>query len=72
MRTFAVLVERDEDGVYVAHVPALPGCHTQGKTLPEVERRVREAIRLYLDVARMRRTPVSRNRFVGAHLVEVP
>jgi predicted RNase H-like HicB family nuclease len=71
MRTFAVLVEQDEDGIFVAHVPALPGCHTQGRTLVEVDRRVREAIRLCLDVARRRRAPVTQNKFIGAHLVEV-
>jgi len=71
MRKFSVLVEQDEDGVYVAHVPSLPGCHTQGKSLAVVEKRIEEAIKLYLEVARKRRTPVQQNRFVGAHLVEV-
>ena len=33
---FAVVVERDEDGYYVASVPELPGCHTQAKTLDEL------------------------------------
>lgn len=45
---FAVLIERDEDGVYVATAPALPGCHTQAKTLPELDERIREAIALCL------------------------
>lgn len=46
-----VLLERDEDGFYVASVPALPGCHTQARTLPALRKRVREAISLCLEVA---------------------
>lgn len=47
---FRVLVERDEDGVFVASVPSLPGCHTQGKTYEEVMGRIKEAVELYLEV----------------------
>ena len=42
------MVERDEDGVYVASVPELPGCHTQAKTLDQLTKRVKEAITAYL------------------------
>lgn len=49
---YKVIIERDEDGRYVASVPALPGCHTQGKTMQELQRNVRDAIRLCLEVAR--------------------
>jgi len=49
---FKVVIERDEDGYFVASVPALPGCHTQAKTLPQLMERVRDAIRLCLEVAR--------------------
>ena len=44
-----VIIERDEEGFYVASVPQLPGCHTQARSLDEVKQRVREAIELYLD-----------------------
>lgn len=50
MREFSVIVERDEDGFYVATVPALPGCHTQAKSLDKLQVRIREAIALCLDV----------------------
>ena len=43
---FKVLIEQDEDGVFVASVPAIPGCHTQGKTYEEVIENVKEAIEL--------------------------
>lgn len=46
---FKVLIEQDEDGLYVASVPELPGCYTQGKTLEEVRKRIREVIQLVLE-----------------------
>jgi len=49
-RVFDVVVERDEEGIYVASVPALPGCHTQARSLDELMERVREAIALCLEV----------------------
>jgi predicted RNase H-like HicB family nuclease len=50
MREFTVVIEQDGDGVYVASVPELPGCHTQAETLDELNRRIKEAIELYLEV----------------------
>ena len=50
MREFTVVIEQDEDGIYVASVPELPGCHTQAETLDELNRRIKEAIELYLEV----------------------
>lgn len=46
---YRVLIQQDEDGVYVAEVPALPGCISQGKTRTEVLQNVKEAIAGYLD-----------------------
>ena len=42
--SYSVFYEEAEEGGYVAVVPALPGCHTQGETLEETEQNVREAI----------------------------
>jgi len=47
-RKFTVLIERDEEGYYVATVPALRGCHTQAKTLDTLMKRVRDAIEVCL------------------------
>ncbi|MEM3041653.1 MAG: type II toxin-antitoxin system HicB family antitoxin [Nitrososphaerota archaeon] len=67
---FAVVVERDEDGYFVASVPDLPGCHTQARTLDELMKRVREAIEVYLEVEGVSgREGVE---VVGFQLVEVP
>ena len=50
-REFNVVIERDEDGFYVASVPALPGCHTQARTREELDGRIAEAIELCLEDA---------------------
>ena len=49
-RQFDVVIERDEEGFYVASVPQLPGCHIQARSLDQVMERVREAIALCLEV----------------------
>ena len=46
---YRVLIEQDEDGVFVAEVPSLPGCVSQGGTREEAVSNVREAISLYLE-----------------------
>jgi predicted RNase H-like HicB family nuclease len=48
-RKFTVLIERDEEGYYVATVPSLRGCHTQAKTLDKLMKRTREAIAVCRD-----------------------
>lgn len=66
MREFNVVIEQDEDGYFVASVPALRGCHTQAKSLDVLMKRIREAIELCLEVEE----PVS-NQFVGVQRVAV-
>lgn len=75
---FNVIVERDEDDYFVATVPALPGCHTQARTLAELDRRVKEAIALCLSVARSNpryrrqlRLAIPRPSFIGIQTVAV-
>lgn len=48
---FRVIIEQDENGVFVASVPAIPGCHTQGDTYEEALKNVGEAIKVCLDEA---------------------
>ena len=50
IREFNVVIEKDEDGYFVASVPALRGCHTQAKSLDVLINRVKEAIHLCLIV----------------------
>jgi predicted RNase H-like HicB family nuclease len=66
---FTVIIEKDEDGLYVASVPALPGCHTQAKDLDELDERIKEAIILCLEVNESENE--YKTSFVGVHEVEV-
>ncbi len=65
---FNVLIEQDEDGIYVARVPEIEGCYTQGKTLQEVLERIKEAIELCLEADKENINPM---RFVGIQRVQV-
>lgn len=55
---FRIIVEPDEDGVFVATVPSLPGCVSQGATRAEALRNVREAIEGYVESLRVRDEPI--------------
>jgi len=55
----AVIIERDEDGVYVAECPAIPGCISQGKTYDEALANVKEAIELCLEVRKEEGLPLT-------------
>jgi predicted RNase H-like HicB family nuclease len=46
---FTVLIEQDEDGIYVAKIPEIEGCYTQGKTIEEVLIRIKEAAEVCLE-----------------------
>ena len=46
---YRVLIEQDEDGMFVAEVPSLPGCVSQGETREEATGNIKEAIELYLE-----------------------
>jgi predicted RNase H-like HicB family nuclease len=66
-REFNVLVERDEAGWYVASVPALPGCHTQARSLDELMIRAKEAIEAYIEAGE----ESSSLEFVGVQRISV-
>lgn len=51
MKTYRVAYERDESGWWVASARGLRGCHTQGRTVDEARRRIREAMALFIDDA---------------------
>jgi predicted RNase H-like HicB family nuclease len=65
-KEFSVVIERDEDGYFVASVPALRGCHTQAKSLDVLMKRIKEAIELCLESE----DPVA-NEFIGVQRVAV-
>jgi len=71
MREFDVVLLEDETGGYVAIVPALPGCHTQGDTLAEVMENVKEAIDLYVEtLTESEKQDLLKQRVVGIQKVK--
>ena len=54
---YRVLIEQDEDGVFVAEVPSLPGCVSQGQTRQEAIENAKEAIQAYLESLAARGEP---------------
>jgi len=48
---FKIIISQDEDGIFLAQCPAIPGCHSEGGTYEEAEKNIKEAIELCLQVA---------------------
>ncbi len=68
-QTFHVIIEKDEDGAYVGRAPQLRGCVSQGDTLDELMKNMKEAIELYLEVETEKKD--NGVKFVGIQEVEV-
>jgi len=66
---YRVVIEQDEDGVYVAEAPALPGCISQGRTRAEAIDNVKEAIAAYLESLQAHGEPVPPS--ISEEVVEV-
>ena len=68
VRNYTVLIEQDEDGIYVAKVPDIPGCYTQGKTVQQAMERIKEAIQVCLESDNEEQPQM---RFIGLQQIEV-
>ncbi len=68
---FKVRLEKDEDGMWVATVPSLPGCISQGHTATQARKNVREAIALHLKSLAEDGVPIRRRRGVVETVVAV-
>jgi predicted RNase H-like HicB family nuclease len=55
---FQATIEPDEDGVFVAHCPSLPGCISQGATREEAQANIKEAITGYLKSLKKNGEPI--------------
>jgi predicted RNase H-like HicB family nuclease len=66
---YRVLIEVDEDGMFVAQVPSLPGCLSQGETRKEALKNIEEAIAVYLESLQAYDEPIPPSIF--EELVEV-
>ncbi len=67
-KQFSVVIERDQEGYYVASVPSLQGCHTQAKSLDELVVRIRDAIELCIEVEGNALDPLD---FIGVQQVSI-
>jgi antitoxin HicB len=67
---YRVLIEQDEDGVFVAQVPSLPGCISQGQTRGEALENAREAIAAYLESLQKHDEPIP--PAITEEVIEVP
>ena len=71
MHEFDVVIVEDETGGYIAFVPALLGCHTQGETLGELKNNAKEAIELYIEtLTEEEKKGLLRQRVVGIQKVK--
>ena len=55
---FRILIEQDEDGIFVAECPSLPGCISQGKSRKEVLENIQDAVRGYLESLKKHDEPI--------------
>lgn len=69
-KTFDVVIEKDEDGWFIADVPSLPGCHTQGETKEDVLKNIKEAILLYLEVVEEKKIKERKNSSLQNTFIE--
>ncbi len=68
---FSVIIEKDEDGFFVADCPDLQGCHTQGKTLEEAITNIRDAIKLNLKILKEEKQVIPRFEPVSMTSLEI-
>ncbi|MBW1811722.1 MAG: type II toxin-antitoxin system HicB family antitoxin [Deltaproteobacteria bacterium] len=55
---YRVIIEQDEDSIFIAEVPALPGCISQGNTRSEAIKNILEAIEVYLESLKAHGEPI--------------
>ena len=68
IQDFLVVIEQDKDGWFVAKVPSIQGCFTQGKTVDQALERIKEAIQVCLEAEKL---DLPEMKFVGVQKVEV-
>ncbi len=69
--SFSVIYEEAPEGGYVAFVPTLPGCHSQGETIEEAEKNIQEAIELYLESLSAHHEDIPKERRVFQSKVDI-
>lgn len=71
---YRIIIEQDEDGVFVASVPALQGCYTEGDTFEEVVKNIEDVIKLHVSARKARGLVPddSHTEFVGIKNLAIP
>jgi len=67
---FRILIEEDEDGVFVAECPSLPGCVSQGATRSEALENIKDAIQGYLESLKKHDDPIPPS--IQEEIIEIP
>jgi predicted RNase H-like HicB family nuclease len=65
---FIITITRDEDGMYIAECPAIPGCVSQGKTEKEAQKNIQDAIKECIEVRAEKGMPLT----IATKQIEVP
>ena len=65
---FTVLIEQDDDGIFVAKVPDIDGCYTQGKTVEQAMERIKEAIQVCIEGDKSR---LPHMKFIGLQQIQI-
>ncbi len=68
VQKYTLIIEKDEAGWLISEVVELPGCHTQAKSMDELLKRTKEAIKAYLETEDV---PKITETFVGVQQIEV-
>jgi len=69
--SFPIIITQDQDGMYFARLPLLPGCHTQAKSLSVLLKRIKEAATLCAEVQKAKHQPLPTHKFIGIQQIEV-
>ncbi|MFW5704900.1 MAG: type II toxin-antitoxin system HicB family antitoxin [Nanoarchaeota archaeon] len=67
MKKYTIIVEKDDEGNYVGYVPELQGCYTEGSTLDELLKNMKEVISVWVEIDK----DLSPLEFVGVQTIEV-
>ena len=70
-QSFVVLIEKDEDGVFIGTVPSLKGCYSYGKTFDELMANLKEAIEAHLEAFGEEEKKLPATRFAGIQEIEI-
>lgn len=69
---YRVVIEQDEDGVFIASVPSLQGCYTEGDTYEEVVKNIVDVMKLHIKARESYQVDDSLTEFIGIKNISIP